>query len=110
MRDISVNSLADSLACDPPSVVVLDVREPWECELAGLTGAMAVPMNQVPARLDELTTAIDGGRDLAVICHSGVRSRHVAQFLEQNGFSDVLNVAGGIDAWSREVDPAVPRY
>lgn len=92
----------------PP--VVLDVREPWEVQVAsvkpdGFT-LLAIPMNQVPARLREL----DPDAPIACLCHHGGRSQQVAMFLAQRGFDQLANIAGGIEAWSREVDPGVPRY
>jgi len=90
--------------------VVLDVREPGELRTASITAEgfelLTIPMNDVPARLAEL----DPGRPVACLCHHGARSQRVALFLEHNGFTDVANVAGGIDAWSVERDPGVPRY
>jgi rhodanese-related sulfurtransferase len=92
------------------SPVVLDVRESWELQTAsvGADGfsVVAIPMNQVPARLGEL----DPAQPVACLCHHGARSQRVAMFLAQNGFAQVANVAGGIEAWSHELDPAVPRY
>jgi rhodanese-related sulfurtransferase len=87
-------------------VVLLDVREPDELAVASVAGALHIPMRQVPARLDEL----DAGRPLVVMCHAGGRSRRVAEFLSENGFEQVYNLAGGIDAWSVEIDPQIPRY
>lgn len=90
--------------------MVLDVREPWELQTASVPAdgfsLIAIPMNQVPARLAEL----DPARPVACLCHHGARSQRVAMFLAQNGFGHVANVAGGIEAWSRELDPTVPRY
>jgi rhodanese-related sulfurtransferase len=90
--------------------VVLDVREPWEVQTAAVRAdgftLVTIPMNQIPARWGEL----DPARPLACLCHHGTRSAQVAMFLERNGFRLVANVAGGIEAWSRELDPTVPRY
>ena len=90
--------------------VVLDVREPWELQTASITPdgftLVAIPMNEIPARLAEL----DDTQPLACLCHHGARSQRVALFLEHNGFSQLVNIAGGIDVWSAELDPAVPRY
>jgi rhodanese-related sulfurtransferase len=86
--------------------VLLDVREPWEWQLARLEGAQHIPMREIPARLAE----IEPGQEVVAICHHGARSQHVAMFLEKNGFSRVHNLQGGVDAWSRTVDPAVPLY
>ena len=85
---------------------LLDVREPWERELAQIKGAHTIPMAEVPDRWREL----DNERPVAVLCHSGVRSARVAAYLIQVGFSSVANITGGIDAWSQEVDESVPRY
>jgi len=90
--------------------LVLDVRERFELQVAsiktdGLT-FMAVPMSTVPMRLDD----IDLSRPIACLCHHGGRSMQVAMYLEQHGCAHVANIAGGIDAWSRQNDPSVPRY
>jgi rhodanese-related sulfurtransferase len=85
---------------------MLDVREPWEHQTAQIQGARLVPMREVPARVAE----IDGERDVVAICHHGGRSMQVALFLEKQGIKRVHNLVGGIDAWSRTVDPAVPIY
>jgi rhodanese-related sulfurtransferase len=90
--------------------VVLDVREPWELQTASVKPEgfelVAIPMNQLPARVSEL----DPAQPLAVLCHHGTRSQRVAMFLAGNGFEHLANIAGGIEAWSGERDPAVPRY
>jgi rhodanese-related sulfurtransferase len=90
--------------------VVLDVREPWEIATASVRPdgfeLLTIPMSLVPVRLQEL----DRSQPVAVLCHHGGRSQRVAMFLQQQGFDDVANVAGGIELWSRELDPAVPRY
>jgi adenylyltransferase/sulfurtransferase len=84
---------------------ILDVREPWEHKTAQIGGKL-IPMNEIPNRLSEL----DREREIIVQCHHGVRSQRVAEFLQLSGFPRVVNLAGGIDAWSREVDPSVPKY
>jgi rhodanese-related sulfurtransferase len=91
--------------------VLLDVREPWELQTASVRPEegfelAAIPMNEIPARLTEL----DADRPVACLCHHGGRSQRVAMFLAQQGFSNVANIAGGIDAWSQERDATVPRY
>jgi rhodanese-related sulfurtransferase len=88
------------------SVLILDVREPFEIALAPFPGATHIPMGDVPSRLTEL----DPDRETVVVCHHGVRSAQVAMYLAQNGFERVLNLAGGIDAWSEDADPSTPRY
>lgn len=92
----------------PP--LVLDVREPWELQEASVRAdgfeLLAIPMGSLASRLGEL----DPLRPLACLCHHGVRSQHVAAFLERQGFDHVANITGGIHAWSQECDPAVPCY
>jgi rhodanese-related sulfurtransferase len=88
------------------SVLVLDVREPFEVALAPFPGAIHIPMGDIPSRLTEL----DPDRETVVVCHRGVRSAQVAMYLAQNGFEHVLNLTGGIDAWSEDADPSTPRY
>ncbi len=87
-------------------VTLLDVREPYERELASVTGTLNIPMAEVPANLERLST--DG--PTVVMCHGGLRSRNVAEFLRARGFDSVYNLSGGIDAWSATLDPTVPRY
>jgi len=88
------------------SVLILDVREPFEIALAPFPGATHIPMGDIPARLTEL----DPDRETVVVCHHGVRSAQVAMYLAQQGFERVLNLSGGIDAWSEDADPTTPRY
>jgi rhodanese-related sulfurtransferase len=88
------------------SVLILDVREPFEIALAPFPGATHIPMGDIPSRLTEL----DPDRETVVVCHHGVRSAQVAMYLAQMGFERVLNLAGGIDAWSEDADPSTPRY
>lgn len=88
------------------AVQLLDVREPAELAIVSIPGSVAIPMREIPGRLPEL----DRDRPIVVMCHSGVRSRHVAAFLLANGFEQVFNLDGGIDAWSTDVDPELPRY
>ena len=90
--------------------VVLDVREAVELRMASVTPdgfeLVAMPMGTVPARLAEL----DPARPIACLCHHGMRSQRVAAFLAGNGFAQVANIAGGIEAWSRELDPSIAEY
>jgi rhodanese-related sulfurtransferase len=86
--------------------VLLDVREPWEYDKARIAGSVLVPMREVPSRIEEIAD----DKDVVAICHHGGRSMQVAMFLEKQGFKRVHNLVGGIDAWSRTVDPAVPLY
>lgn len=104
------SELNDWLQAQEGAPLVLDVREPGELQVASVTPdgfeLLAIPMMEVPARLAELPR----DRPIACLCHHGGRSQRVAGFLEQQGYTRVANIAGGIDAWARERDPAVPRY
>ena len=87
-------------------VQLLDVREPHELAIVSLPHATHIAMREIPHRLNE----IDRDRPVVVMCHAGGRSRQVAAFLLANGFDPVFNLTGGIDAWSVEIDPDLPRY
>lgn len=90
--------------------VLLDVREPWEWQVApvppGEFDLLQIPMGEITGRLDE----IEAQTPTACLCHHGARSQRVAAFLQAQGHVDVVNIAGGIEAWSNEVDASVPRY
>ncbi len=85
---------------------LLDVREAWEIETASIRGTIHIPMAGVPERLGELNPELQ----TAVLCHSGGRSRRVAEYLKACGFRRVANINGGIDLWSQTVDPSIARY
>lgn len=87
-------------------LVVVDVREPEEVAIAPFAGAVHIPMGELPSRIGE----IDPESEVVVVCHHGIRSAQVAAYLARMDFQRVWNLAGGIDAWSIAVDPAVPRY
>ncbi|GLR25135.1 MULTISPECIES: rhodanese-like domain-containing protein [Limnobacter] len=85
---------------------IVDVRETWEYELCHLPGSIHIPMGEIPSRLNEL----DPDQPVACLCHHGVRSYQVAMYLKKQDFTHVYNVEGGIDAWSRQVDPSCATY
>ena len=85
---------------------LLDVRETWELALARIEGSVAIPLNEIPARLKEL----DAAQAIIVMCRSGVRSQRAADYLLANGFDQVSNLQGGITAWTRDIDPLMPAY
>ncbi len=89
-----------------PVPVILDVREPWEIAVCALPGARHIPMREIPAHTDDLPR----DADVVVVCHHGVRSQYVASFLERLGFERLYNLAGGIDAWARDVEPTMAKY
>ena len=104
---MSPAALAQALPSGAPPVI-LDVREPWEVDLVALPGSVNIPMGQIPGRA---ALELDPEARIVVLCHHGIRSQHVADFLSsQRDFDDVHNLSGGIDAWSLTVDPRARRY
>jgi rhodanese-related sulfurtransferase len=107
MKHLSAPELAQRLAdTNRPAPVLLDVREPWEYQTCHLQDALLMPMNTVPARQQEL----EPDAEIVCICHHGARSMAVAAFLERQGFTDVINLDGGMHAWATQVDPKMPTY
>ncbi len=85
---------------------ILDVREPWEYSMAKIEGSVLIPLGTLPQSLDKL----DRNTEIVAHCHHGMRSADAVGFLLQQGFTNVKNLVGGIDAWSIQVDSTVPRY
>ncbi len=85
--------------------ILLDCREPWEYQTARIEGATLIPMRDIPEKLEELPK----DQKVVVYCHAGIRSFNAASWLKQNGVQ-ALSMTGGIDQWSKEIDPKVPRY
>lgn len=104
--EIDVHKARELLQQNPANVRLIDVREPFEVEICRVEGAEHIPMRQIPEHLDTLPK----DAHLLVFCHHGGRSERVTQFLRQNGFPAATNIAGGIDAWAREIEPGMPRY
>ena len=107
VRQLGVRDLAQKLADGEP-LYLLDVRQPWEHETAALPGSVLVPLDELTQRGDEIEPP--EGATIVAYCHHGVRSLSAAVLLERMGHASVVSLRGGIDAWSREVDPAVKRY
>ncbi len=101
---ISVTDLKGKLDSGE-DIFLLDVREPHEYQIANLGGHL-IPLGDLPARVHEL----DSSREIVVHCKMGGRSQRAAEFLQQAGFKKIQNLAGGIQAWSDQVDPRVPKY
>ena len=106
MRELNAAGLRNHLAETDNDPLLLDVREPWEFRICQIEGSQLIPMGQLTAALK----ALDPDRETVVICHHGVRSRQVAMYLDYQGFSNVINLAGGVDAWARDVDHQMPTY
>lgn len=88
------------------SVTILDVREPWEYQQCHIENSVHIPMGEISHRHNELRP----DQEIVVMCHHGMRSLQVAQYLEKAGFTNIANLSGGIDAWARDVDPNLPTY
>lgn len=108
VREIGAAELKEVIEEQTDELVILDVRESYEFDYAAIAGAKLIPLGELPDRVNELTKFKD--KLIVAHCHHGVRSAHAIQFLQTRGFKRVKNLAGGIDAWSRDVDSTVPRY
>ena len=86
--------------------MLIDVREPWEFDICQLPGSINIPMAQIPARLETIRAA----QECVMICHHGIRSMNVIQYLVQQNIEHLINLDGGVDAWAREVDANMPLY
>jgi rhodanese-related sulfurtransferase len=106
-REISVDDLLRRLERGERPLLV-DVRQPWEHQLAHLPDSLLLPLGDLPSRTAEVQPS--PGQLVVCYCHHGVRSLHAAEVLSRAGVPGVFSLAGGIDAWSQQVDPSVPRY
>ena len=106
MQHFSANQVSTLLASAQSNVQLLDVREQWEYEICHLPGSIHIPIAQLAERLNEL----DSNKTTIVVCHHGIRSYKIAVYLEQAGWADVINLTGGVEAWSTSVDPSLQRY
>ncbi|MDI9639014.1 rhodanese-like domain-containing protein [Geitlerinema splendidum] len=110
ISQISVEELAVHLASSPDNLQLIDVREPEEIAIAHVPGFVTLPLSQYSQWSEEIHQRFDKDAETIVMCHHGVRSAQMCQWLQNQGFTQVKNLAGGIDAYSLLVDPAVPRY
>ena len=106
IRQLTVHELKARLDQGNKDFTLLDVREPWELNICSMPDAISVPMRAIPARYLELPK----DKDIVVVCHHGIRSQQVANYLERQGFTRLNNLVGGINAWAHEVDPKMPTY
>jgi rhodanese-related sulfurtransferase len=107
---ISVQQLAIQLSESPDSLQLIDVREAEEVAIAHLEGFKNLPLSEFAQWSDQILTGFDSDAETLVLCHHGSRSAQMCQWLAKQGFSNVKNIAGGIDAYSLLVDPSIPRY
>jgi rhodanese-related sulfurtransferase len=106
--ELTPHDVSARLNAGAPTVLI-DVREPQEFTICRIEGSELMPMNTVPAELQRLESLADAG-DIITICHHGVRSLQVVYWLRQQGLENCFSMSGGIDRWSLEIDPTVPRY
>jgi len=104
--ELTVTQALALLASDHPPLL-LDVREPWEYQTAHIEGSTLIPMNEIPGRAHQ---ELDEEAPILVLCHHGARSLSVANWLRQQGFEKAQSISGGIDAWTMQIDPTIPRY
>ncbi len=104
MRHMSAAQLAAHLANAEP--LLLDVREPWEFDICHIEGSINLPMAQIPQNMERFQDAAE----IVVICHHGIRSQRVIQFMQQQLGQTLINLDGGVDAWAHDVDADIPVY
>jgi rhodanese-related sulfurtransferase len=102
---IGVGDLQDLISTGA-DIELIDVREPWEVDICHVANSRSIPLGELQQRVSELSSE----KTLVMICHHGMRSYHATLWLRQNGFDRALNLAGGIDAWAREIEPTMARY
>jgi len=110
LPETDVETLVQRLEIDPERIQLIDVREPHELEIASVPGFTNLPLSQFPAWSPTIAQALDPSAETIVMCHLGMRSAQMCQWLIQQGFTNVKNLSGGIDAYSRRIDSAVPLY
>jgi len=106
VQEFSATQLDDYLKSTDEVPLLLDVREEWEFDRCKIDGSILIPMGQIPSQLNEL----DPDRVTVMICHHGIRSRHIGIYLEREGFENIINLSGGVDAWARDVDSTMAVY
>ena len=106
MREISAQQLKEYLQAAVPSPLLLDVREPWEYQICHIDGAQLMPLSEIP----QTCKTLDPQQEIVVICHHGRRSLQGGSYLERMGFTRIVNLTGGVDAWAHDVEPSMPRY
>jgi len=100
MQQMTPTQLRDHLETASSMPQLIDVREPWEFDICAIDNSILIPMGQIPAKIDTL----DPAQEIVVICHHGIRSANVCRYLEHQGFEQMINLAGGVDAWAKDID------
>lgn len=110
MNQISVEELAQRLSSSDASIQLVDVREPQELAIASIEGFVNLPLSQFAEWADQVPTLFNPQAETLVLCHHGIRSAQMCQWLVVQGFTNVQNISGGIDAYSLLIDPSIPQY
>jgi len=110
LPETDVQTLSAQLKDDPSHLQLIDVREPHELEVASVPHFVNLPLSQFPAWSPSIHSQFDHEAETIVMCHLGMRSAQMCQWLIDQGFTNVKNLSGGIDAYSRQIDPSVPLY
>ena len=110
LQEITVQELAQQITVNGDNLQLIDVREPQEISLATIPGFTILPLSQFAQWSSNITTYFDINAETIVLCHHGIRSAQMCQWLAYQGFTNIKNVSGGIDAYSRKVDRNIPRY
>ncbi|MEM6452267.1 MAG: rhodanese-like domain-containing protein [Cyanobacteria bacterium P01_D01_bin.105] len=110
LPETDVDTLVQRLENNPEGLQLIDVREPHELEIASVPGFTNLPLSQFPAWSPNISQTLDPTAETIVMCHLGMRSAQMCQWLIQQGFTNVKNLSGGIDAYSRKIDSSVPLY
>lgn len=110
LPETDVETLAQRLASDLETLQLIDVREPHELEIASVPNFVNLPLSQFPAWSQTIHSQFDAETETVVMCHLGMRSAQMCQWLMSQGFTNVKNLSGGIDAYSRRIDNSVPLY
>ena len=100
MQQMTPTQLREYLERVETPPLLLDVRENWEFEICSIDNSLLIPMGQIPAKLDQ----IDSDQEIVVICHHGIRSANVCRYLEHQGYEQMINLSGGVDAWAKDID------
>ena len=106
MQELSAKQVHELLQAATVQPLLLDVRETWEYAICHIEGSEHVPMKSIPSKM----AALDPAQETVVICHHGIRSRMVCQYLQQEGFTNVINLSGGVKSWAEQVDASMPVY
>lgn len=106
MQHFTAKQLKERLLSPEPAPLLLDVREPWEFEYCHIEGSVLIPMGELQHEIDNL----DPSRETVMICHHGIRSRQMGYYMEQMGFTNIINLDGGVEQWAEDVDSSMKRY